>query len=95
MKYLEAYGFNSGEIKNFSKSTSEFLVDKLQDFDDLVSANLNYLKDLGVENFKEIFTKHAEIFLMDNKAFEDIFQKYDREDLIDKLKKNPDLVEQL
>ena len=40
----------------------------------LVSANLDYLKDLGVENYKEIFNSYYGMFLMDNSSFTEIFK---------------------
>ena len=53
----------------------------------LVTENISYLKDLGVTNYQDIFLKFYEMFLMDNSNFIAIFSKYEKEDLIEKLKK--------
>ena len=95
MTYLLDYEFNQQEINEFKAINKSFIVEKLDEFQELIKKNMMFLKKLGVVNYKEIFKRHAEMFLMDNEAFEEIFEKYDREDLIEKLKNNPDLVEQL
>lgn len=95
MTYLLDYDFNQEEINDFKEINASFIVEKLDEFQELIKANVMFLKKLGVINFKEIFKRHAEMFLMDSDAFAGIFEKYDREDLIEKLKNNPDLVEQL
>ena len=45
--------------------------------------------------FKEIFTNYYELFLLDHSNFVNIFNKYDREDLIEKLAKNVAIIEYL
>ena len=50
-------------------------------------------KEMGVHNFKEIFVKFYDMFLMDNSNFMNVFNKYDREDLVEKLERNADIVE--
>ena len=62
---------------------------------DLVKANINYLKDLGIENYQEIFKTYYPIFLMDASNFKEIFSKYDISDLIDKINKNMAIIEHL
>ena len=62
---------------------------------DLVKANLNYLKELGIENYQDIFKAYYPIFLMDASNFKDIFSKYDISDLIDKINKNIAIIEHL
>ena len=61
----------------------------------LVSTNLKYLMDLGVKNYREIFLEYYDLFLLDHSNFMDIFNKYDREDLVDKLDKNVAIIEYL
>lgn len=95
MSYLLDYSFSEAEINDFKAANKAFIVEKISEYQELIKKNIIFLKDLGVVNYKEIFKRHAEMFLMDNEAFEEIFDKYDREDLIEKLKINPDLVEQL
>ncbi len=93
MMYLLDYEFNQQEINDFKAMNKMFLIEKLEEYKDLAEENIKYLKDLGVLNYKDIFKRHAEIFLMDVDAFAKMFEKYDREDLIEKLKTNPDIIE--
>lgn len=95
MNYLLDYNFSEAEINEFKASNKAFIIEKVNEYQELIKQNIIFLKDLGVINYKEIFKRHAEMFLMDSNAFAEIFEKYDREDLIEKLKANPDLVEQL
>ena len=62
---------------------------------DLVMTNINCLKDLGVSNYLEIFKHYYYMFLMDNSNFMNIFNKYERKDLVDKLEKNMAIIEHL
>lgn len=95
MKFLEDFGFTGTELIYLKDNTDNLLIVNIISFKDLVIANLNFLKDLGVDNYKKIFLNHAEMFLMDNTEFKKIFAKYDQEDLVIKLKNNSDLIEQL
>ncbi|HOP66047.1 MAG TPA: hypothetical protein PLX66_03440 [Bacilli bacterium] len=95
MTYLLDYDFNEEEISEFKAINNSFIVEKIEEYQDLIKKNMKFLKDLGVANYKEIFKRHAEMFLMDDDAFANVFDKYDRDDLVTKLKNNPDLVEQL
>ena len=61
----------------------------------LVSANITYLNDLGVKNTSDIFFNYYELFLLDHSNFRAIFDKYDKEDLVEKLAKNVAIVEYL
>ena len=67
----------------------------LENNEDLVKANLSYLKSLGIENYQDIFKTYYPIFLMDNSNFQEIFSKYDVSDLIDKINKNIAIIEHL
>lgn len=62
---------------------------------DLVKANINYLKGLGIENVNEVFKTYYPMFLMDTSNFQDIFNKYDSQDLVDKINKNMAIIEHL
>ena len=77
MQYLKNYGFSNSEIGWLNDNVTPAIKKELDLEEKLVSANLDYLKDLGVENYKEIFNK------------------YDQNDLIDKLRKNVAIVEYL
>lgn len=62
---------------------------------DLVKANINYLKELGIENYKDIFKTYYPMFLMDASNFKEIFSKYDMSDLLEKINKNMAIIEHL
>lgn len=93
MKFLLDYDFTEPEIKDFSENVPARLVENLMNSYRLVSKNIDSLKEIGVTNYKEIFKKYYDMFLMDNSNFMNVLNKYDREDLVDKLNKNPDIVE--
>ncbi len=95
MEYLLHYGFNDMEINDIKEANYSFITQKISEYKNLVLQNLTFLQELGVANYKDIFKRHVEMFLMDNDAFEKVFNKYDRDDLIERLQHNPDLVEQL
>lgn len=95
MKFLEKYDFKKDDIDLFVNNSPKKLVEAIKEHKKLVATNIDYLKELGVKNYKEIFLKFYDMFLMDNSNFIEIFAKYDREDLIDKLEKNVSIVEYL
>ena len=95
MKFLEKYDFNKEELADFLNNTPKKLIDAIKEHKNLVCENIKYLKELGVKNYKEIFIKFYDMFLMDNSNFIEVFAKYDREDLIEKLEKNVSIVEYL
>ena len=95
MKFLEKYGFSKDEISNFVDTTSTVVVDALENTQKLVKSNADYLNNLGVRNFKEIFQNYYELFLLDHSNFVEIFNKYDRDDLVEKLAKNVAIIEYL
>ena len=93
MKYLEEYGFTSEEINNLEADMPSKLKEKIVENYKLVSQNLTYLKGLGVTNLKEIFNNYYDLFLMDYSNFTGIFQKYDPQDLVEKLSKNIEIID--
>ena len=93
MKFLEKIGFSKDDISFLEENTPEKLLDLIKEQKKLVTENITYLKDLGVTNYKDIFLKFYDMFLMDNSNFIAIFSKYEKEDLIAKLKKNINIVE--
>ncbi len=95
MRFLETVGFNKEEIKNFNNSVADVMLETLTKNKKLVKANIQYLIDLGVKNVHDIFFQYYELFLMDYSNFTEIFNKYDREDLIEKLAKNVAIIEYL
>ena len=95
MQYLKNYGFSNSEIEWLNDNVTPAIKKEIDLEEKLVSANLDYSKDFGVENYKEIFNSYYGMFLMDNSSFTEIFNKYDQNDLIDKLRKNVAIVEYL
>lgn len=95
MDYLLTYGYEENEINDLIKIIPETLKNALIKEADTVKINLDCLKELGISNLKNIFNSYYDMFLMDNDEFSDIFNKYDREDLIEKLEKNITIIEYL
>lgn len=95
MKFLDKLGFKKEEIDEFIDDTPSLMVNKIKENQKLVSANILFLKELGVSNYKEIFIAYYDMFLMDNSNFMGVFNKYDRDDLVDKLERNISIVEYL
>ena len=95
MKFLEKIGFSKDDISFLEENTPEKLLALIKEQKKLVTENITYLKDLGVTNYQDIFLKFYDMFLMDNSNFIAIFSKYEKEDLIAKLKKNINIVEYL
>lgn len=91
MNYLEKLGFTSDEISIIKNTTTKVIFNLLIEQKKVVNANITYLKNLGIKNYKEIFIKYSDLFLMDNSNFIDIFNKYDQEDLVQKLNDNIDI----
>ncbi len=95
MKFLQKFEFAQSQLKYLDDNASKVILDALNQNKKLVSANIKYLMDLGVKNYREIFLEYYDLFLLDNSSFMDIFNKYDREDLVDKLEKNQTIIEYL
>ncbi len=93
MKFLLDYGFSEEEIKKFSNNIPPVLLEKIFNSYRLVSKNLDSLKEIGIKDVKKIFIKFYDMFLMDHSNFVNIFNRYDPEDLVLKIEKNPDIVE--
>ena len=95
MMYLNDLDFSEEVIKDFKENIPELALEKLEEEKDTVETNIRYLKDLGVKNYVDAFVKFYNMFLMNAKSFDEIFSKYDRDDLIAKLEKNVAIMEYL
>ena len=93
--YLKELGFNEELITLMENNLPDLAVRRLQEERNTVMTNIKYLKDLGVTNYVEAFVKFYNMFLMDTASFDDIFSKYDIEDLVAKLEKNIAIMEYL
>lgn len=61
----------------------------------LVETNIEFLHTLGVKEYMNVFKNYYPMFLMDTSNFANIFNKYDKNDLLDKISKNITIVEHL
>ncbi len=95
LRFLETVGFTDIEIEKIESNIVSRMADALEESKKLVKANIQYLIELGVKNVYEIFSEYYELFLMDYSNFTGIFNKYDPEDLVEKLVKNIAIVEYL
>lgn len=91
MEYLVDLGLTNEEINNISSSLKE----SLELFPNIVKENFNTLKDLNLTNEHEVFVNHFGMFLINPDKLNDIFGKYDRDDLIRCLEKNHKVIEKL
>lgn len=93
MKFLLEYGFNEEEIESFSANVPPLLLDKILNSYLLVSKNIDSVKNMGIQSYKNVFLKFYDMFLMDNSNFVNIFNKYDLSDLVEKIDQNYEIVE--
>ena len=94
MEFLDKY-FDNDTIMYLNDNVPKVILEELEKEQKLVSKNISFLKDLGVSNIDSIFKNYYDMFLMDPKLFSEIFNKYDKEDLIEKLNKNLTIIEHL
>lgn len=95
MDYLEKYNFTKDDISSFVNNVPTSVVNVLEEQKKQVSNNIKYLRELGINNYKDIFLNYYELFLNDDTNFRAIFEKYDQADLVDKLAKNINIIEYL
>ncbi len=95
LRFLEMVNFESEEIERISNKIANRMIKVLEENKRLVLKNIEYLKGLGTKNYKDIFQEYYELFLLDYSNFTGIFNKYDLEDLVEKLEKNIAIIEYL
>ena len=95
MEYLFDLGFSLEEINNLKSKYDYSVTQKLEFFPRLVTENYNHLKSYGVKNIKICFLEHVNMFFMNPDKFRNIFNKYDRADLIRCIEKNDQVLEKL
>lgn len=95
MMYLKDLGFESDTINLLTANLPKQAISQLEEKAEIVTTNINNLRELGVTNYVDAFVKFYNMFLIDTKTFDDIFSKYDREDLVSKLEKNVAIMEYL
>ena len=95
MNFLKEYGFEEVDVNEFLENTPEEIKKVIEKHENLVKSNLKFLKELGIDTYKEIFNNFPDMFLMDASNFEESFTKYEKEELIEKLNANFKLVKYL
>ena len=95
MEYLFDLGFSLEEINTIKNSHDSSVIEKIEFFPRLICTNYEYLKSYEIKNIKECFINHIKMFFMNPDKFRNIFNKYDRNDLIRCLEKNDMVLEKL
>lgn len=95
MNYLKDLGFDQNTINIINESLPKKALETLEAKKEIVIKNIKYMKELGISNYQVAFVKFYNMFLMDNEEFDEIFSKYDKEDLVVKLEKNVAIMEYL
>ena len=95
MEYLIDLGFTNDTIEVLNETIPKKAKEALINKRDNVVANINYLKDLGVSNYIASFVRFYNMFLLDPASFDEIFSKYDHDDLVAKIEKNVAILEYL
>lgn len=95
MNYLLEYNLNKADLETLEATLEKNVKELVIIFPEIVKMNLKYIIDLGVNNSKEIFMGHAHMFMKNPDRFKNIFEKYDRQDLIRCLEKNASIIEKL
>lgn len=95
MMYLKDLGFEEVVINSLIDELPKGAIEKLTEYEETVKTNIKYLKELGISNYVDAFVRFYNMFLLDPVAFDEIFSKYDHEDLIVKLEKNIAIMEYL
>ena len=92
MKYLKDLGISENTVNKLN--ALPFLEkESFEKHSSLVTKNINYLKDLGIDNIDLVFSNYYDLFLLDSSKFESIFNKYEASDLADKISKNVEIIE--
>lgn len=88
MNFFEKLGFLEDEQKEYEDITPEEIKKMISKHNKLVETNLQFLKDLEINTYKEIFINYPDMFLMDASNFEKYFNRYEKEALQEKLNTN-------
>jgi len=89
LTYLYDFGLDSRDLEELRDNVDDKVYSELTLFEGIVSDNIKYMKEFGVSNYTQVILKYPEIFLRDAESFKNVFSKFDREDLIQKVEKNP------
>lgn len=89
LKYLYDFGLDNSDIETIMDNVDDEVYSELALFEGIVSENVKFMKDFGVSNYAQVVIKYPEIFLRDAESFKNVFSKFDKDDLIQKVEKNP------
>lgn len=95
MEYLYEFGLDNTDIQILCESIDDNTYSDLTLFKKLVIANIDYLKDFGITNYKQIIVKYPQIFLRDTDSFRNVLSKFDKQDLIEKVTSNPAVIKKM
>lgn len=90
--YIKELNFSSEDIELIKDNNPKETVKVLETKQRLVENNLNFLEDYGIKNNRDIFLAYPEIFLQEPSVFQNIFTKYKKDDLIQRLEENIETV---
>jgi hypothetical protein len=95
MNVLSEFNFSPATTNILEVSMPDKIKLEMKEHKELVKNNISYLKEIGIENYEEVFVTFYDMFLLDASTFKAIFDKYEPDDLIAKVKKNHRIVEVL
>ena len=95
INYLKDLDFTEEEVVQMNGTLSKVVLDDITCFKGIININYNMLKSFEISNIKEVFMKHAHMFLLNPDRFETILSKYDPEDLVRCIEKNAAVIEKL
>ena len=95
MDYLNNFGLDVNDINTIKENVSDDVFSDLTAFRKIVEKNIEFLKEFGVTNFKDVVIKYPDIFLRDAESFRNVFTKFDKDDLISKVEKNPAVIKKM
>ena len=89
LDYLYSIGLDSKDVEVLKGNVDDKTFGELSVFEPIVLENIKYMKDFGISNYVDVVIKFPNIFLRDAESFKNVFSKFDKEDLIQKVAKNP------
>lgn len=91
MLYLKDIGLSDDEINSLALNLKELL----ELFPMVVKENYEIIRGLGLKNEHDVVVNHLSMLLMNPERLDNIFSKYDRDDLIRCIEKNHKVLEKL
>lgn len=95
MEYLKMYGLTNEDIETIKNGVSDDIYSDLTLFAPLVKKNIEFLKNFGITNYSQVIVKYPDIFLRDEGSFENVFSKFDKDDLISKCLNNVAVIKKM